>query len=36
MVEQIATLMNYEDFENEKDYKLTRLKERLEKYGDNH
>jgi len=31
MVEQIATLMNYEDFEKEKDYKLTRLKERLEK-----
>lgn len=35
MVEQIAALMNYEDFETEKDYKLTRLKERLEKNGDN-
>lgn len=35
MVEQIATLMNYEDFETEKDYKLTRLKQRLEKNGDN-
>ena len=35
MVEQIATLMNYKDFENEKDYKLTRLKGRLEKNGDN-
>lgn len=32
MVEQIATLMNYEDFETEKDYKLTRLEERLNKY----
>ena len=36
MVEQIATLMNYDDFEKEKDFKLTRLKERLEKNGDNH
>jgi NTP pyrophosphatase (non-canonical NTP hydrolase) len=35
MVEQMATLMNYEDFEKEKDFKLNRLKERLEKYGNN-
>ena len=35
MVEQMATLMSYEDFEKEKDYKLTRLKQRLEKNGDN-
>lgn len=31
MVEQIATLMSYEDFEVEKDRKLNGLKERLEK-----
>ena len=31
MVEQIATLMNYDDFEKEKDRKLNRLRERLEK-----
>lgn len=35
MVEQLATLMNYEDFEKEKDRKLNRLKERLERHGDN-
>jgi NTP pyrophosphatase (non-canonical NTP hydrolase) len=35
MVEQIATLMNYDDFEKEKDFKLNRLKERLEKHGNN-
>ena len=35
MVEQIATMMNYEDFEKEKDRKLMRLRERLEKYGHN-
>lgn len=33
MVEQLATMMNYEDFEVEKDRKLQRLKERLN--GDN-
>jgi len=31
MVEQMATLMDYDDFEKEKDRKLNRLKERLEK-----
>ena len=36
MVEQMATLMSYEDFEKEKDYKLNRLKQKLEKNGDNH
>lgn len=35
MVEQIATLMNYDDFEKEKNFKLNRLKERLKKYGNN-
>ena len=35
MVEQLATLMNYDDFEAEKDRKLMRLKERLESYGNN-
>lgn len=35
MVEQIATLMNYDDFEAEKDRKLTRLKEKLDKHGNN-
>lgn len=29
MVEQLATMMNYDDFEKEKDRKLIRLKERL-------
>jgi NTP pyrophosphatase (non-canonical NTP hydrolase) len=29
MVEQLATMMNYDDFEKEKDRKLMRLKERL-------
>jgi NTP pyrophosphatase (non-canonical NTP hydrolase) len=33
MIEQIATIMNYDDYEKEKDRKLNRLKERLEKYG---
>lgn len=33
MVEQLAVLMNYNDFEIEKDRKLQRLKERLN--GDN-
>jgi len=31
MVEQMADLFGYEEFEKEKDYKLTRLEERLEK-----
>jgi NTP pyrophosphatase (non-canonical NTP hydrolase) len=31
MVEQMATLFGYEAFEKEKEYKLNRLKERLEK-----
>lgn len=31
MIEQMATLMSYEDFEEEKEYKLNRLKEKLEK-----
>lgn len=31
MVEQIATMMNFEDYEKEKDRKLQRLKERLKK-----
>lgn len=35
MVEQMATLFGYEEFEKEKDYKLVRLKERLEKNGNN-
>ena len=30
MVEQIAAMMNYDDYEMEKDRKLTRLKEKLE------
>lgn len=29
MVEQLATMMNYDDFEKEKDRKLMRLKEKL-------
>lgn len=32
MVEQLATIMNYEDFEKEKERKLGRLVERLDKY----
>lgn len=32
MVEQMAYLFGYEEFEKEKDYKLTRLEERLNKY----
>ena len=32
MVEQMADLFGYEEFEKEKDYKLTRLEERLNKY----
>ena len=32
MVEQMASLFGYEEFEKEKDYKLTRLEERLNKY----
>lgn len=35
MVEQMATLFGYEEFEKEKDYKLNRLEERLNKHGDN-
>ena len=35
MIEQIATMMNYDDYEKEKDKKLSRLKERLERYGNN-
>jgi len=35
MVEQMATLFGYEEFEKEKDYKLVRLKERLGKNGNN-
>ena len=31
MVEQLATMMNFEDYEKEKDRKLQRLKERVEK-----
>ena len=31
MVEQMATLFGYEDFEEEKEYKLNRIKERLGK-----
>ena len=31
MVEQMATLFGYEAFEKEREYKLNRLKERLEK-----
>lgn len=31
MIEQMATLFGYEDFEEEKEYKLNRIKERLEK-----
>ena len=31
MVEQLATMMNYEDYEKEKDRKLQKLKEKLEK-----
>jgi NTP pyrophosphatase (non-canonical NTP hydrolase) len=34
MVEQLATMMNFDDYEKEKDRKLMRLKERLERYGD--
>lgn len=32
MVEQMATLFGYEDFEKEKERKLQRLKEKLGKY----
>lgn len=32
MVEQMATLFGYDDFEKEKDRKLIRLKEKLSKY----
>ena len=32
MVEQMADLFGYEEFEKEKDYQLTRLEERLNKY----
>lgn len=36
MVEQIATMMSYDDFEKELDRKLVRLRdEKLAKYGDN-
>ena len=35
MVEQLAAMINYEDYEAEKDRKLTRLKERLERHGNN-
>ena len=31
MIEQLATMMSFEDYEKEKDRKLMRLKERLEK-----
>lgn len=34
MVEQIATIMNYENYESEKNYKLNRLKERLDKHDE--
>ena len=34
MVEQMATLFGYDRFEAEKDRKLQRLKERLDKYGE--
>jgi len=33
MVEQMATMLGYEDYENEKENKLNRLSERLKKYG---
>ena len=32
MVEQLATIMSYSDFEQEKDRKLERLRERLDKF----
>jgi NTP pyrophosphatase (non-canonical NTP hydrolase) len=32
MVEQMATLFGYEEFEAEKEYKLQRLKENLDKH----
>lgn len=35
MIEQLAAMINYEDYEAEKDRKLTRLKERLERHGNN-
>ena len=35
MVEQLAQLLGYEDYEKEKDRKLIRLKEKLSKHGDN-
>ena len=36
MVEQIATMMSYDDFEKELDRKLVRLRDdKLAKYGDN-
>lgn len=34
MIEQIAAFINYEDFEKEKDYKLNRLKDKIDN-GDN-
>ena len=35
MVEQMATLLNFEDYEAEKNNKLKRLEKRLENYGNN-
>ena len=35
MCEQMATLFGYDEFEKETEYKLDRLKERLQKYGNN-
>ena len=32
MVEQLATIMSYSDFEREKDRKLERLRERLDEF----
>ena len=32
MVEQLATIMSYSDFEQEKERKLERLRERLDKF----
>ena len=32
MVEQLATIMSYSDFEQEKERKLERLRDRLDKY----
>lgn len=33
MVEQMATMINYDEYLKEKDNKIIRLKERLEKHG---